>query len=238
MSFSKNRFIHVFGITLLTVIAAPAAAQDIATISHGERVNITRKLAPGKLTVVDFYADWCGPCRSIAPKLERLAAGNPETVAIRKVDIVNWQSEVSAQYRIQSIPHLILFDENGLRLAEGSAYEVMRVLKRRLGGESPDSGNTRSMALLLFIGGLVALVLYFLLRGRSSKQTSHRLPPPTPSTRATASGWFVMMQNSLEGPFADEDLEELLKKGKISGTAKARRRGQSTWTTVGSIFED
>jgi hypothetical protein len=47
-----------------------------------------------------------------------------------------------------------------------------------------------------------------------------------------------MMQNSLEGPFADEDLEELLKKGKISAAAKARRRGQSTWTTVGSIFED
>jgi len=223
---------------VLSGTTAPGAAQDIQTISHGEQVDITASLVPGKLTVVDFYADWCGPCRSLAPKLDRLLTANPEALAMRKVDIVNWESAVSQQYRIQSIPHLKLFDENGQLLAEGNAGHVMGLLKKRLGGGALQEGAGRSIMPLFALGGLVALAVFLVLRSKSPVQAPERRPtPPRPSGEPGPSGWFIMMQDSLEGPFTEEDLEEMLRRREISAGAKARRRGQSTWTTVEEVVE-
>ncbi len=223
---------------ILSCAAGMGAAQDIQTISHGARVDITGSLAPGKLTVVDFYADWCGPCRSIAPKLDRLATANPDDLAIRKVDIINWDSAVAAQYRLQSIPHLKLFDRDGRLLAEGNAGHVMRVLNNHLGGNDIGAEGGRSLTPIFILGGLVSLAIFLLLRGRSSpKSPGPQTTPVHRSDERTASGWFVMMQNSLEGPFAEEDLEEMLRHRRIPGNAKVRRRGQSTWTTVEEVIE-
>jgi thioredoxin 1 len=59
--------------------------------------------------LVDFYADWCGPCQMIAPVLEELARENPE-VRIVKVD-VDQDPELAARYRISSIPSLKVFND-------------------------------------------------------------------------------------------------------------------------------
>jgi thiol-disulfide isomerase/thioredoxin len=235
-----------FLVTLIAAVvfwsATSGAAQDIQTISHGEQVDITAFLVSGKLTVVDFYADWCGPCRSLAPKLDRLLAANPENLAIRKVDVVNWGSAVADQYRIQSIPHLKLFDENGRLLAEGNAGHVMRLLKNRLGGggigDGRQGGVGRSIMPLFALGGLVALAAFLILRSKSPPKPSESrsVQPPRPGV-PVPSGWFIMMQDSLEGPFTEEDLEEMLRRREISGGAKTRRRGQSTWTTVEKVVE-
>jgi thioredoxin-like negative regulator of GroEL len=66
-------------------------------------------MLPGKVTVVDFYADWCGPCRQISPYLERMAAQDPDIVLV-KVDIVDWQTPVTRQFGIRSIPNILVFD--------------------------------------------------------------------------------------------------------------------------------
>ncbi len=234
----QNHLLVTLIVVVLSCTAALGAAQDIMTISHGEQVDITASLVPGKLTVVDFYADWCGPCRSLAPKLDRLLAANSESLAIRKVDVVNWDSAVARQYRIQSLPHLKLFDENGQLLAEGNAGHVMGLLRNRLGGDGLQGGAGRSIMPLFALGGLVALAVFLVLRSKSPpKPPESRPEPPHQSGQPVASGWFIMMQNSLEGPFAEEDLEEMLRRREISGGAKARRRGQSTWTTVEEIVE-
>lgn len=238
----QNHILFALFAVVLSCAATVGVAQDIQTISHGARVDITGSLVPGKLTLIDFYADWCGPCRSIAPKLDRLAAANPDGLAIRKVDIINWDSAVAAQYRLQSIPHLKLFDENGQLLAEGNARHVMGLLTNRLGGAGLGGGmgigTGRSMAPVFILGGLAFLAVFLLLRGKSSpKSPGPQTIPTHRSDEQTASGWFVMMQNSLEGPFAEEDLEELLRRRKIPGDAKARRHGQSAWTTVGEVVE-
>jgi len=61
--------------------------------------------------LVDFYADWCGPCQAIAPQLEDIAQTEHGDVAIVKLD-VDANPAAAAAYNVQSIPTLILF-KNG-----------------------------------------------------------------------------------------------------------------------------
>ncbi len=61
--------------------------------------------------LVDFSAEWCGPCKMLAPVIEELADEYVERVKIGKVDIDN-NREIATQYGIQGVPTLIIF-ENG-----------------------------------------------------------------------------------------------------------------------------
>ena len=64
-----------------------------------------------KLSMVDFWAVWCGPCRAVAPVVEQLAHEYKDKVVIGKVDVDN-NPEVAMQYGIRSIP-TILFIKSG-----------------------------------------------------------------------------------------------------------------------------
>lgn len=89
------------------------SGQPVTVISNGgAEVNLGSLLTPGKITVIDFYADWCGPCRQISPHLERLAREDPE-VNLVKVDIVKWNTPVTRQYGIRSIPDIRVYDRLG-----------------------------------------------------------------------------------------------------------------------------
>ncbi len=58
--------------------------------------------------LVDFWAAWCGPCRVVAPELEKIAEQRPGQLLIAKVDTESL-GEVAARFAIQSIPTLVLF---------------------------------------------------------------------------------------------------------------------------------
>ena len=64
-----------------------------------------------KPVLLDFYADWCAPCRAMKPVLEDLKAQMGEDVSIFKIDVDKNQS-IAERYAIRSIPTLILF-KNG-----------------------------------------------------------------------------------------------------------------------------
>jgi thioredoxin 1 len=63
--------------------------------------------------VVDFWAEWCGPCRAIAPVLEELATTMGEKVKIVKLN-VDENQETAAKYGIMSIPTLMIFKDGKL----------------------------------------------------------------------------------------------------------------------------
>ncbi|MDD2765650.1 MAG: thioredoxin family protein [Opitutaceae bacterium] len=103
-----------------------------AHISMGQAVKLEDYLVPGKTIVVDFYSEYCPPCRAISPRLEKLHAARADIVVV-KVDInrpgvkgIDWRSPVARQYQLQSIPHFKVFGPDGKLQAEGDeAYEMV-----------------------------------------------------------------------------------------------------------------
>jgi len=65
-------------------------------------------LKADKLVIVDFWAEWCGPCKMIAPLLDEVAKEMPDKVKIVKVNVDNEQ-QLAQQYGIYNIPTLIFF---------------------------------------------------------------------------------------------------------------------------------
>ena len=70
------------------------------------------KLKAGTPTIVDFYADWCGPCKMVAPILEELEKEYDGKIQVVKVN-VDTESEVSMAFGIRSIPSLLFAPVDG-----------------------------------------------------------------------------------------------------------------------------
>ncbi len=84
--------------------------------------------------LVDFYADWCGPCKMMAPELEKFANEMGEKLKVIKIDVDKHQA-LAQKYRVQGVPTLILF-RNGQNLWQqaggmGSA-QLKKVVERYL----------------------------------------------------------------------------------------------------------
>jgi len=107
--------------------AASRASLDIRVISKGEPVNLRDELVPGKYTLFDYYADWCPPCRELAPALEEMVRRNPN-VALRKIDIVDWKHPVAAQQGVDGLPFFRLYAPDGRLIREGE--ETLEDLER------------------------------------------------------------------------------------------------------------
>ena len=108
-----------------------AMPADVRIIAHGDEVDLEAHAVRGKYTIFDFYAPWCPPCRVIGPALERLAERRPDTVALRKVDIVDWTMPVATQHHIESLPYVVLYDREGRSIAQGD--DVYPEIKRLFG---------------------------------------------------------------------------------------------------------
>jgi thioredoxin 1 len=67
-----------------------------------------------KLVIVDFWAEWCGPCKMIAPLLAEVAKELPDKVKIVKVN-VDQEQQLAQQYGIYNIPTLLFFKDGTVR---------------------------------------------------------------------------------------------------------------------------
>ena len=88
--------------------------ENSATITLNES-NFDRELTQDdKPMIVDFWAEWCGPCKMIAPMLDEIAREKAGEVKIAKVNVDDNQS-LSFKYNIRAIPALLFFKNGQLR---------------------------------------------------------------------------------------------------------------------------
>ncbi len=92
----------------------------------GQPIELNKLPVRGKITVVDFFSQYCPPCMRLAPLLEQLAQKRSD-LAIKKVNIqrpevsgkIDWQSPLAQQLELHSIPHFMIFDQKGKLSSEG-----------------------------------------------------------------------------------------------------------------------
>jgi len=71
-------------------------------------------VASGQPFVLDFYADWCGPCQSLLPIMDKLAEEHKDEVAIFKVN-VDEQKDLAAKFKVRSIPAVFFLKSNKIK---------------------------------------------------------------------------------------------------------------------------
>jgi thiol-disulfide isomerase/thioredoxin len=133
----RNLLLIALLILVLAVGCSRGASQEdgeyapvINKDNPGETLEITEHLVPGKITIFDFYSDYCPPCKTISPMLTELDKARPD-IAVKKIDInrkgktgIDWQSPVVEQYKIKSVPFFMIYDEKGkLTASERKASE-------------------------------------------------------------------------------------------------------------------
>ena len=82
-------------------------------VIEGTIENFKELIAQDKITIVDFWAEWCGPCRMLGPILDDVAKERPD-IQVVKVD-VDTNSDLSTEYGIRSIPAVYIF-KNGEKI--------------------------------------------------------------------------------------------------------------------------
>ncbi len=83
----------------------------IATIEGATAFRQALADAGTKLVVVDFYADWCAPCRQLSPMLEEVASKYPEKAVFYKIN-VDKNGDLMRVFRITGIPHVMFFRDS------------------------------------------------------------------------------------------------------------------------------
>ena len=110
---------------------------DIKLMSApGKRVDIRAGLVAGKVTVVDFGAAWCGPCRFVDEELHKILKKHPD-VAVRKIDVVSWSSPVAKQHLrgVPQLPYVIIYDKQGKEVDRFSGLDLDRLWRSICGAK-------------------------------------------------------------------------------------------------------
>lgn len=105
---------------------------DIASASEGEKVDVAKTLVPGKVTVLDYWAEWCSPCHLLDIRLQHLVQANPN-LAVRRINIGKWDNaaakQATSEFRAEALPYVRVYDARGkfVGAATGGAWD--KVLK-------------------------------------------------------------------------------------------------------------
>jgi thiol-disulfide isomerase/thioredoxin len=90
-----------------------APPEKVVNINQtGEEVDLQAALVPGYVVIVDFWADWCGACKTMEAKFMPLIENEPR-ILVRKIDVGDGDTPVAEQYDIGPLPHLRIYDTKG-----------------------------------------------------------------------------------------------------------------------------
>ncbi len=101
----------------------------MAVISIEEKDFKDKVLSSNKKVLVDFYADWCGPCKMLSPVIEKLS-DEIDNYDFYKINVDNAEN-ISREYGVMSIPTLIVF-ESGKELKKSIGFKSASELKEFL----------------------------------------------------------------------------------------------------------
>ena len=114
----------------------PSPSLDISDLTDsGDAVSLTP--TPDKITVFDFWAQWCEPCHDLDRMLRDLATRHPTRLAIRRINVVDWDTPAAARYLTPggfNLPHIKVLSPDGRLLLEKSAppHDLVRDLEALL----------------------------------------------------------------------------------------------------------
>lgn len=120
-------FMGMFALVGLSLYSAGSKKHDetkvyskkVVRLQTQEKLN--QVISENKLVVIDFYADWCPPCRQLAPHMGKLADSHDGRVKVVKID-VDEAGELAKSFQVQSIPALFVV-KNGKKVAQVAGYK-------------------------------------------------------------------------------------------------------------------
>lgn len=101
----------------------------MSNVLHANSSEFNDIVSNNDLVFVDFFATWCGPCKMLAPSVEKLADEHPEAKVL-KVD-VDQENALAMQFGVQSIPTLIVF-KNGQPVSRQMGFMPYEALENML----------------------------------------------------------------------------------------------------------
>ncbi|HCV83157.1 MAG: thioredoxin [Zunongwangia sp.] len=84
-------------------------------------------IADEKPVLIDFYADWCGPCKTLAPILKEVKTELGETIKIIKIDIDKNQ-QLAAKYQVRGVPTMILFKDGAQLWRQSGVLQKQEII--------------------------------------------------------------------------------------------------------------
>jgi copper chaperone CopZ/thiol-disulfide isomerase/thioredoxin len=109
---------------------------DIVSFDGAKKLDLKAIAVLGKITVVDYWAEWCSPCHFLEKRLQHLLNENP-SMALRRVNVGKWDNaaarQATAEFRLEALPYVRVYDARGKFVDDvtgGSWDKLLKVIEK------------------------------------------------------------------------------------------------------------